>query len=382
MVVNKEAFDALSKSNQDLAAYMTSVSKAQAAKLDRRFTSMKADLLQSAEFKTAVAEIVSTFQPRAQTNVAQKSAPRSATARIEAQTSRHNIAVPKNYDRRTLTELKVAIGQGKEKYVVLVPALTQSGPTYDQILVIPDINDHTFIREANFFMNGVEFMKFVFQTKQAADGFKQAIANAKVPTVPDVPGGNVALIPIMDPDSIMVQTVKFMLKVKILGLPFMVKTDEVEQKLATFSPHLADAKVIRIYQTPNGRKKSTNILVALSGIEAFNELLAVKRISCFLHTCPVVEDIPITQCSRCLRYGHSAGRSCPHSIRCRRCGATHRTQNCRSNQVSCINCIRTANETNKVVDSGHVSTYHLCPARLTYINEEKKRIITSADFTN
>ena len=101
-----------------------------------------------------------------------------------------------------------------------------------------------------------------------------------------------------------------------------------------------------------------------------------KRIFIGYNACHIQNYISITQCYRCLRFGHKSV-DCSNNLTCNKCGGhDHYGSNCKKTYTSCVNCLfkNSLEKSSNWIDTNHNALSKSCPTYCVLLNEMAKRI--------
>lgn len=159
---------------------------------------------------------------------------------------------------------------------------------------------------------------------------------------------------------------------KIIGIGH-TSDDELINTLKQFNHELehSELKVVRTY-TVDERYRNAIIECDVNTLNLVHDrgtlLLNMTSHKCF-------EDVPVTQCYRCYRFGHLSVE-CKQAQICRICGEAHGHNECpNTNKPCCINCVRENKFTNANLPTGHRSTDDRCPMKKKRVEAIKQFLI-------
>lgn len=146
----------------------------------------------------------------------------------------------------------------------------------------------------------------------------------------------------------------------VKGLPPDITEDEILAEIKSHNPRVTQCtKLIK------NSDKYPYYLVKFEPGVAFPDIRAASPL---FHTKVYWENFNpkrrVTQCFNCQLYGHGA-RQCNLNPRCLKCGADHKTMECKKPKETppqCTNC-----------QGDHLSNYTKCPTHLKYIERIDKR---------
>lgn len=261
----------------------------------------------------------------------------------------------------SLSELKFQ--RSVEKFQVTIPAIVNRKEIAVDIAKNATINGDHIKRTISFITNKVEFTKYVFDTQPQAKEFMDSIFRA--------------YHNIISAANTTLTAIKFRPKIKIVNIPIDCTDDELLSELKANNETIPEGcTIVDRFSVPRSNRPSVvSAILAFPDMTGFNEIIIEGRLKCFKHLCPAYEDSPIKSCSKCLRYDHISS-NCGYGVRCKNCGERHRTRDCRSNDVKCINCERYNNDKpNRKFNTSHRASHPSCPTLHSITELEKQRLM-------
>lgn len=110
-----------------------------------------------------------------------------------------------------------------------------------------------------------------------------------------------------------------------------------------------DIKIIAKFMTKN--KKSGSIIIETEPTH-FNTLLKMDKINLGWRKCKLYEYFNVRRCFKCLAYGHKAAE-CTQDVSCSKCAGNHNSNECNTESVMCINCVRASKKYKIKIDTEH-----------------------------
>lgn len=149
-------------------------------------------------------------------------------------------------------------------------------------------------------------------------------------------------------------------KVKIVGMTKKYSNEELTSLIK--KQHLNGegtfVRVNKVYADKNTQKENFNAIVEFDAKTAENVLNA-KQISVAWDMCRAYSYVRVIRCYKCLGFNHMA-KECKNKIACWKCGGEHKVEDCKSEEMSCINCVDYAKKNNENIDTKHHAFAHNC----------------------
>lgn len=88
--------------------------------------------------------------------------------------------------------------------------------------------------------------------------------------------------------------------------------------------------------------------------------------------CPVREIIDVLRCFNCNGYHHSA-KNCELPISCPKCSENHTFELCKSENLRCINCVKSNEKLKKNLKTNHSAMDSSCPVYQRFANVRRNQ---------
>ena len=168
-------------------------------------------------------------------------------------------------------------------------------------------------------------------------------------------------------------------KITIVGLKKEYKKEEILEmlpiqndfiKMFSVSNNIQEHFSIYAVRPCKNNKEIYQVIATASpvfrqGLQHHND-----RLTLGLATCRIYDQYHIKRCNICQNFGHYA-KECPtpDSPICSQCSEEHLTEQCKSFDEMCINCLRTKED-----DTGHSTTSFKCPSYIKQQNQLKNKL--------
>ena len=145
-------------------------------------------------------------------------------------------------------------------------------------------------------------------------------------------------------------------KVKIIGFDNLedMKMKDIEYDInkRNFKNLNSKCKVIHVFEN---QKTKINTILLETTPEIYEHIAENKfRVHIGYQNCRVLDDLNLTPCYNCGRFGHS-GRRCKNSKNCLKCAGKHNTINCTTpEELKCLNCVYSNNQFKTNYNTKHV----------------------------
>ncbi|XP_039435502.1 uncharacterized protein LOC120417492 [Culex pipiens pallens] len=150
-------------------------------------------------------------------------------------------------------------------------------------------------------------------------------------------------------------------KLKIVGMSEKYDpTDFVElltsQNDEIFIEHV---KVISSYENPRMKYNKFSVIIEVNN-DTFDALITAGKVNIGFDRCSVFEAIKVLRCFKCGEFGHMS-TTCKNNETCSKCSESHKTSDCNSTVMKCLNCLKKNNEQKMNLDVNHAAFSSKCP---------------------
>lgn len=146
----------------------------------------------------------------------------------------------------------------------------------------------------------------------------------------------------------------------VKGMSDQFSSDEFIRILKDQNEDIAinEVKVIRMYENPHFKYKKYNVVIEVDK-ETHSCLLTAQQVYVKFDRCRVVPEISVLRCFKCGEFGHMS-MNCKNCDACCRCSGSHKTSECTSTVLKCINCIKMNKERKMNLDVNHGAFSYEC----------------------
>lgn len=165
-------------------------------------------------------------------------------------------------------------------------------------------------------------------------------------------------------------------KIKVTGISDNISNDMLIDCIRKQNEKVKDGdfKVLKFYE--NKHHKNYGAILE-TDCDSFNKIINMKKIKIGWDICNVFEDIEVKRCYKCLGYNHKSN-VCKNKQACNICSGEHKSDVCKANTTTCINC-KTAKEKLKIdIDDKHRANSRDCVIYKRKVERERRRIDSSA----
>ena len=103
-----------------------------------------------------------------------------------------------------------------------------------------------------------------------------------------------------------------------------------------------------------------------------NKICLLEKLNIGWRRCVAHEYFTVVRCFKCARYVHMVAK-CENDQTCFNCAGPHKTTDCTSIHLKCINCTETNNKLRKSLQTNHSVTDSSCPCYQWIINLEERK---------
>lgn len=137
--------------------------------------------------------------------------------------------------------------------------------------------------------------------------------------------------------------------------------------------HTEQKKIKIIKKFLSGKTKAAGNLIMEVDPEFFCKVILLKNLKLGWQNCRVSEYFGIVRCFKCCRYGHIAAK-CEGKLTCGKCSGEHKTEECKSDLMKCVNCQDVINKSNIQIDLNHTVFDAKCKCYMKIVENIKSKI--------
>ena len=149
-------------------------------------------------------------------------------------------------------------------------------------------------------------------------------------------------------------------RLKVLGMSDKYSSDVFIDFLKSQNEDIAigQVKVVSTYENPRFKYNKFNVVIEVDK-KAYNCLLSAKKVNVGWDRCPIVPAINVLRCFKCGEFGHKS-TDCKNNETCSLCSECHRTSECTSTALKCVNCLKMNKERKLNLDVNHAASSSEC----------------------
>lgn len=164
-------------------------------------------------------------------------------------------------------------------------------------------------------------------------------------------------------------------RVKIKGMSDRFVADEdliAALKSQNEGIGINDARVVAVFENPRFKYNKFNAILEVD-VPTFNNLMKVEKINIGFDRCPVVDALHILRCFKCKGFGHKS-TECKNEENCSKCSEHHRTAECTSKDIRCVNCLKMNEDRKMSLDVNHEAFSSQCTVYRKLIERKKRNM--------
>lgn len=142
-------------------------------------------------------------------------------------------------------------------------------------------------------------------------------------------------------------------RLKVMGMSYQYSSDVFIDYLKSHNEDIAinDVKVIHFYENSRFRYKQYNAVIEVDK-DTYGCLLTAKKVNVKFDRCFVVPAINVLRCYQCGEFGHMS-TECKNNATCSKCSGSHKTSDCTSTVLKCVNCLKMNKNRSAKLDVNH-----------------------------
>nr|XP_029730319.1 uncharacterized protein LOC115267467 [Aedes albopictus] len=144
-------------------------------------------------------------------------------------------------------------------------------------------------------------------------------------------------------------------RLKVMGMCDQFSSDEFIQILKDQNEDIAinEVKVIRMFENPRFKYNKYNAVIEVDK-NTYSCMLTARKVNIRFDRCLVVPDNSIVRCFECGEFGH-VSTNCKNGTKCSKCSESHKSSECTSTVLKCVNCCKMNNERKLNLDVNHAA---------------------------
>lgn len=116
---------------------------------------------------------------------------------------------------------------------------------------------------------------------------------------------------------------------------------------------IKDVKVVNMYENPRFTYHKYNAVIEVD-LDTYNCMLSAKEVNVEFDRCSVIPAINVLRCFKCGEFGHKSA-DCKNCDTCSKCSQKHKTSECTSTVLKCVNCLNMNKDRKMNLDVNHAA---------------------------
>lgn len=164
-------------------------------------------------------------------------------------------------------------------------------------------------------------------------------------------------------------------RLKIVGVEDQLSETELKECLAEQNMYLKkiDLKLVTCYSTERLEGSKTYSYIVEVDSNAHQLMLEAGRVNIGWERCKVLESFNIMRCFKCCGYGHKSA-TCKSDEICGKCTGLHKSKQCASEEIRCINCVQVNKNRKLNLDTNHYAFSQECPTYKKLVARKRQEI--------
>ena len=149
-------------------------------------------------------------------------------------------------------------------------------------------------------------------------------------------------------------------RLKVLGMSDQYSSDVFIDFLKSQNEGITidKVKVISAYENSRFKYNKFNVVIEVDK-KTYDCLLAAKKVNVGWDRCHIIPAINVLRCFKCGEFGHKS-TDCKKDETCSLCSGQHRTSECTSTVLKCVNCLKFNKERKINLDVNHAASRSEC----------------------
>lgn len=162
-----------------------------------------------------------------------------------------------------------------------------------------------------------------------------------------------------------------MKQIKVWGLSETCSESDFIEKISRCNKIVDNESKINVVSI---KESVRGVMVLIEADEVTHQrLIEAERIYLDWDICRVYEYIHVTRCFNCQQFNHTS-KYCKSNEKCGVCSGDHKTDNCTSEEIKCVNCIEAKQRMGIDVDENHKAWDMSCPVYVRKVETERKKL--------
>ena len=149
-------------------------------------------------------------------------------------------------------------------------------------------------------------------------------------------------------------------RLKVMGMSDQYSSDDFIDLLKSQNEAITidKVKVISAFENPRFKYNKFNVVIEVDK-DSYNSLLTAKKVNVGWDRCHIIPAINVLRCFKCGEFGHKS-TDCKNDEKCSLCSGQHRTSDCTSTALKCVNCLKFNKERKMNLDVNHAASSSEC----------------------
>lgn len=162
-------------------------------------------------------------------------------------------------------------------------------------------------------------------------------------------------------------------RLKIMGMSERFSAEKFVESLKDQNDNVVinEVKVITSFENPRFRYNKYNVIIEVDKA-TYKGLKAVKTVKIGWDICSVYDAFGVIRCFKCGEFGHKS-MNCNNLERCSKCSNFHKTSDCDTAELKCINCSKINSERKMNLETDHAAFSLYCPVYKRLLQKRKDR---------
>lgn len=162
-------------------------------------------------------------------------------------------------------------------------------------------------------------------------------------------------------------------RVKIVGVCDTYNNDELLIAIKEQNDYLMNANIeVKKILKKTGKDRPYDVVLEID-YDSYTELMKTKFVNLGWRRCKVFDHIHITRCYKCCGFAHIS-TECKSKNVCPKCGDEHEYKDCKSELLSCANCVNMNKKFNTKYDCDHHALSSKCQTTKSKLLQLSKKI--------